>query len=409
MIRRLRVKFVAINMAIVTLMLCVIFGMNYHFTRQGLESRSLDMMRTVATDPFRLGLPAGAEAAQTRLPYFTVHLGSGGEVVTVEGYYDGGDTALLRRLVAAARAGASPTGVLAEYDLRYLRLTAPGHDCVVFADITSEEATLRGIVRSSVMIGAAAFAVLLAVSILLSRWAVKPVERAWQQQRRFVADASHELKTPLSVITANAELLQAPEYTAAEKDRFSAGIQTMARQMRRLVEQLLLLARADDGHRPETREALDVSALTEEALLPFEPIFFERGLALESHIQPGICVLGCGEELRQVVQILLDNAAKYAAAPGRVAVTLERHGRNRCLLTVANTGEPIPPEALPHLFERFYRADPARGRDGSFGLGLSIANAIVLRHGGHLRAVSSGGWNRFTAELPVKGGAQGSS
>lgn len=407
MLKRLRIKFVVINMTIVTLMLCVIFSMSYHFTRQGLESSSLDMMRTVATAPFCLGAPVGPEGAQARLPYFTVHLGSGGEVVTVEGYYDaagGGDA--LRRLVDDALSGPSPTGVLEAYDLRYLRLATPGHDCIVFADTTSEQATLRGMARSSMMIGAAAFAVFLAVSIFLSRWAVKPVERAWRQQRQFVADASHELKTPLAVITANAELLQEPEYTAAEKERFSAGILAMTQQMRRLVEQLLSLARIDDGQQAEPCGLLDLSGLVGEALLPFEPMFFEKGLTLESCVRPGIYTVGCGGQLRQVLQILLDNAAKYADAPGEVLVTLERHGRGRCLLTVANTGTPIPAEALPHLFERFYRADPARSRDGSFGLGLSIAQTIVARHRGRIRAESGGGWNRFLVELPAKGRRQ---
>ena len=404
MLKKLRVKFVLINMAIVTLMLCVIFTMNYHFTRLGLENRSLDMMRSVATDPFPFGRPSDAETAPTHLPYMTVWLGSGGEVVTVDGYYDLTDEDMLHSLIDAAQAGASPTGVLEDYGLRYLRLTQQERGCIVFADITSERATLSSIAANSVVIGLTAFAVFLAVSILLSRWAVKPVERSWRQQRQFVADASHELKTPLTVIAANAELLQAPEYDPADKTRFAAGIQAMAQQMRGLVEQLLSLARADNAQQTQPMTALDLSALTEDALLPFEPVFFERGLTLTSRIEPGIHVRGCEGELRQVVHILLDNAAKYADTPGRVEVTLSRHRRSRCLLAVSDTGQPIPPEVLPHLFERFYRADPARSRDGSFGLGLSIAQAIVTRHRGRIRAESKSGWNSFSVELPLRGG-----
>ena len=402
MLKKLRLKFVLINMAIVTLMLCVIFGMNYHFTQLGLENRSLDMMRTVATDPFHFGRPSDAETAQTHLPYMTVWLGSGGEVVTVDGYYDLTDDDMLHSLIEAAQAGASPTGVLEDYGLRYLRLTQQERGCIVFADITSERATLSSMAKNSVVIGLAAFAVFLAVSILLSRWAVKPVEQAWRQQKQFVADASHELKTPLTVIAANAELLQEAEYDPADKVRFAAGIQTMSQQMRALVEQLLSLARADSAQQTTPMTALDMSALTEDALLPFEPVFFERGLTLTNRIEPGIRVRGCESELRQVVHILLDNAAKYADTPGSVEVTLERCRRNRCLLTVSDTGQPIPPEVLPHLFERFYRADAARSRDGSFGLGLSIAHAVVTRHRGRIRAESRDGWNCFCVELPIE-------
>ncbi len=403
MLRKLRVKFVLVNMAIVTLMLCVIFGMNYHFTRLGLENRSLDMMRTVATDPFRFGRRSDTETSQTHLPYMTVWLGSGGEVVTVNGYYALTDENILHSLIETAQAGASPTGVLEDYGLRYLRLAQQGRGCIVFADITSERATLSSIARNSVGIGLTAFAVFLAVSILLSRWAVKPVERSWQQQRQFVADASHELKTPLTVIAANAELLQEPGYDAADRARFSAGILTMAQQMRGLVEQLLSLARADSTQQTSPMTTLDLSVLAENALLPFEPVFFERGLTLNSRIEPGLSVLGCESELQQMVRILLDNASKYADTPGRVEVTLVRHKRSHCILTVSDTGKPIPPEVLPHLFERFYRADSARSRDGSFGLGLSIAQAVAIRHKGRIWAESKDGWNRFCVELPVHG------
>ena len=402
MLKKLRIKFVLINMAIVTLMLCVIFAMNYHFTQLGLENRSLDMMHTVATDPFRFGRRSDTETAQTHLPYMTVWLGSGGEAVTVDGYYDLTDENMLHSLIEAAQAGASPTGVLEDYGLRYLRLTQQERGCIVFADITSERATLSSMAKSSVIIGLAAFAVFLAVSILLSRWAVKPVEQAWRQQKQFVADASHELKTPLTVIAANAELLQEAEYTTADKARFAAGIQTMSQQMRALVEQLLSLARADSAQQTASMTVLDMSVLTEDALLPFEPVFFERGLTLGSRIEPGIRVRGCESELRQMVHILLDNAAKYADVPGRVTVTLARYRRNRCLLTVSDTGKLIPSEVLPHLFERFYRADTARSRDGSFGLGLSIAHAVVTRHRGRIRAESRDGWNCFCVELPIE-------
>lgn len=403
MLRKLRGKFVFINMAIVALMLFVIFGMNYHFTRLGLETRSLDMMRTAATAPFRFGRLSDTASAQTHLPYMTVRLGSSGEVVAVEGYYDLTDEDTLYRLIEAAQIGTSPTGVLEEYGLRYLRLSQEGRGCIVFADITSERATLSSIARNSVGIGLAAFVVFLVVSILLSRWAVKPVEQAWQQQKQFVANASHELKTPLTVIAANAELLQEPEYDASDRARFSAGIQTMAQQMRGLVEQLLSLARADSGQQAKILAVLDLSTLTADALLPFEPLFFERGLTLDSRIEPGIRVHGCEDELRRVVHILLDNAVKYADMPGNVAVTLKQARRNRCFLTVSDTGKPIPQEVLPHLFDRFYRADPARSRDGSFGLGLSIAQAVVVRHRGRIRAESRDGWNCFSVELPVCG------
>ena len=130
---------------------------------------------------------------------------------------------------------------------------------------------------------------------------------------------------------------------------------------------------------------MDLSGLTARSLLPFEPLFFEQGLTLISQVDEGITVSGDEEALRRVLEILLDNAQKYSSPGGETQVALHRRGRNHCALTVANQGEPIPPEARRQIFQRFYRADPARSRNGSFGLGLSIARSLTELQGGAFR------------------------
>ena len=230
--------------------------------------------------------------------------------------------------------------------------------------------------------------------------AIRPVEQAWKQQRQFVADASHELKTPLTVIMTNAELAQSPDYDEEGRQRFLSSILTMSRQMRGLIEEMLQLARADQADTKAAFAPVDFSKLTSDALLPFAPIFFEAGLTLSSAISDAIQVTGNDAQLRQVVEILLDNAQKYSQPGGATQVSLKRHRKNHCLLTVANQGEPLSPEALKHIFERFYRADQARSRTGSFGLGLSIAETIVTQHQGKIWAESREGRNWFYVELP---------
>ena len=237
------------------------------------------------------------------------------------------------------------------------------------------------------------------MSVLLSRWAVRPVARAWEQQRQFVADASHELKTPLTVILTNAELLR--EGTAgAEERRFTDNILTMARPMRALVESLLELARGDACPAAGAMEPVDLSRLVQEAVLPFEPVFFEAGLTLSAEIREGLRVRGVEGQLRQVAEILLDNARKYTPSGGRVTLELTRSGRH-CLLSVAGPGTPLTRQQRQDVFKRFYRADPARSREGSWGLGLSIARETVARHGGRIWADSGPEGNRFTVRLPL--------
>ena len=398
MLRRLRLKFVCINMTIVTVMLCAIFGLIYHSTRVDLEQENLNMMRAVASFPAldRPGRP-DQPPEEVRLPYFTLQIEADGSVSAFGGgYYDLSDRGFLQDLADKAAAVGGDIGVLEEYNLRFCRLPTPMGERLVFSDISSERATLDSLARTFLLIGGLSFAAFLGLSLLLARWAVRPVERAWEQQRQFVADASHELKTPLAVITTNAELLQ-----TAEEGGPAEHILATARQMRALVESLLELAQADGGRAETPMARVEWSALVEEAVLPFEPVFFERGLTLTARVQPGLAVWGRADQLRQVVDILLDNARKYAAPPSAVYLHLDRAGHGRCLLMVENRAAPLSPQELEDIFKRFYRADQARSRDGSFGLGLPIARQIVSAHRGRIWAESREGRVRFYVELPL--------
>ena len=175
----------------------------------------------------------------------------------------------------------------------------------------------------------------------------------------------------------------------------------MSRQMRQLIEEMLDLARTDSGQSTLIFSQVDLSRLISDAVLPFEPVFFEAGHTLTADIQENITVRGSQQHLRQTVDILLDNARKYAAPSGEISVTLTRCG-GRCRLAVSNPGPEISKADLQNIFKRFYRMDAARSRDGSFGLGLSIAENIVTAHGGKIWADYADGRITFTAELPVK-------
>ncbi len=398
MLKKLRIRFICITMAIVLAMLCVIFGLVLRFTRQNLERESVDMMEAVAADPLQLNWPGISSA---RLPYFTVRISMWGDVrVNGESYYDLTDEAFLTKLVDAALSGDSVTGLIPEYSLRYYCTVNSGSGYIIFADVSSEGATLRSLTRNCVFIGLGSLAVFFVLALMLAKWAVKPVEKAWDQQRQFVSDASHELKTPLTVILTNAEMLRSADYGEAEKSRFSENIVSMSRRMQTLVESLLTLARAESGAMRERFETVDLSEVLNDALLPFEPVLFEKGLELQSEIEPEIRCSGSESHLRQAAEILLDNAQKYSA-PGVVSVTLARKGRGHCLLSVATPGEPLSAEDCEAVFRRFYRKDGARSGDGSYGLGLSIAKSIVEEHRGKVWCESGDNRNTFFIQLPT--------
>ena len=290
MIKRLRLKFIVINMGIATILLSAILGLVFYFTSANLETESIRMMERIASQPFQMDAP-GELGEDVRLPFFTLQLGPHGELLDASGgYYDLSDDAFLGGLAQAAAASPRRLGVLEEYNLRYYRSDAPMSRFLVFADISSERATLDGLRRTCLLIGGLSFLAFLWVSVLLSKWAVRPVERAWQQQRQFVAAASHELKTPLTVIMTNAELLQ-DEADEARRSTFSSSILTMSRQMRALIEQMLELARTDSAESHLVLRPVDLSGLTARSLLPFEPLFFEQGLTLISQVDEGITTI----------------------------------------------------------------------------------------------------------------------
>ena len=399
MIKRLRIKFVIINMVMMTAMLCVILGMLYNFTRNNLVTENVSMMKTIAANPFQMGRP-GEYANDLQLPYFSLQIGHRGELIsTGGGYFDLTDMDLLGELITDTLESGRETGVIKKHNLRFYQTTNPAGTVLVFTDMSSEQNTLEHLLKTSVFIGVLSCFGFLGISIFLSRWAIKPVEKAWVQQKQFIADASHELKTPLTVIMTNSELLQSADYSAEDKEQFSKSILSMARQMRYLVERMLELARADNQKKQFVMTPINLSKVIADAAISFEGVFFEKGLSLASHIEPDLCINGNVQALQQVVDILLDNARKYSLSGGETVIRLYSTGHNKCRLTVTNPGAPISQEDLTNIFRRFYRVDQARSRDGSFGLGLPIAQNIIQQHGGKIWAESQNGLNTFTAEL----------
>ena len=398
MLKKLRRKFIVINMTIVAAMLVVIFGLVYHFTGSNLERQSMEMVQSLAKSTLQPALQG--EDSPVTLPHFTLQFDLRG-VVKANGVtsYDLNDEVFIQKMLEAAYSSDQPSGIVEEYDLLYYRTSLMGTQCVAFVDISSQRAALVGLVQASVMIGCLSLLLFGFISFWLAKWAIKPVEQAWQQQKQFVSDASHELKTPLTVIMSNAELLQNQDCDAESREQFTGSILTMSHQMRKLVEGLLELARADNGQVRKAFAQVHMSQLVEACVLPFEPLFYERGMLLQSQVEQGIFLIGSSQYLQQVTDILLDNALKYTD-PGIVSIGLRRQGRN-CLLTVDNPGQPIPKEELEKIFERFYRADQARSRTGSFGLGLSIARQVVQEHGGKIWAESNPAGNRFCVQLPI--------
>ena len=399
MIKKLRIKFICVIMAIVMVLLGCILGVVIFFTGQSMEMQSISMMRAIATSPFQQGLPGKNVYEEVRLPFFTVQIGNRGELIaTSGGYFDLSDQEYLQEIANAALISEGETGELENHDLRFLKSVSPRGITIVFSDTTTESATLKHLFYSCMAIFFVAMVVFLGISVLLSHWVIKPVAVAWDQQRQFVADASHELKTPLTVIMTNAELMQGDDTCEEDRKTYAGNILGVTYQMRSLVENMLEMARVDNGTVKMQFSTIDFSQLVSDAALSFQLLYEEKGMGLQCSVPDGIVITGSDQHLYQVMDVLLDNALKYSAPGSMVSVDLVTTGRN-CVLSVANAGEPISKEDLKNVFKRFYRADKARAMNGSYGLGLSIAESIVEAHKGKIWAESENGTNIFHVQL----------
>lgn len=394
MIRKLRNKFILINMTIFTAMLLVVFTLVIFFTGAGMQLQNQRMMESITANAFR---PSWGQ--EVRRPHFVVRIDRTGEVVMMDsGFFEEMAEGVLLEYTNAALAQPANEGTLPSQKLRFQKVMSPIGQVIVFADISSDVATMQTLVKSCMVLVLLSMGVFFVISILLARWAIRPVETAWNQQRQFVADASHELKTPLTVILTNAELLSAGTCSPEESRRFVGSIQTMASQMRGLVEGLLDLARVDNGAAQMEFTRLNFSELVQNEVLIFDAVYFEKGLVLDSEIGQSLFVRGSVSHLTQVLEVLLDNGSKYSSAKAKVS--LKQQG-NHALLSVSTSGDPISREELKHIFKRFYRIDKARAMNQSYGLGLSIAERIVAQHRGKIWAESGDGMNTFYVQLPL--------
>lgn len=396
MLKRLRIKFIAITMTIVTAMLLVIFGTVYHFTKVDLQQQADTMLENLTVGQQLNGFQE--HSRKTQLPYFIVRIYLGGDM-QISGYtsYDLMDEQMIRTLISEVYRQNQDRGSLDDRGMLYSVTGSLGVQRIVFLDISGHDRILNGLINRCVLIGFGASLIFFVLSVFLARWAVKPVQTAWDQQKQFISDASHELKTPLTVILSNAELLQLyPE----NQIQLTQGITAMSHRMRALVEGMLELARSDNGQMRMEMTDLNFSELVEEAVLPFESLLFERNLFLNTQIQEGISIHGSIAYLNQLLGVLLDNAAKYSA-PGTVTVSLKKNSSDCCLLCVANPGAPIGKQEQSKIFDRFYRGDAARTGGGSFGLGLPIAKTIVENHKGKIWVQSNSTGNCFCVQLPI--------
>ena len=263
-------------------------------------------------------------------------------------------------------------------------------DKIVIINDESVAAKLRKVLLESLLIFVVLEAVIAFIAKLVTGWIIKPAQEAFDRQKEFIADASHELKTPLAVIMASSDEIAVDE----NNSKYIDNIKYESDRMSKLISGLLDLSKLEEGVSKDSYKEENLSKIVEKTALVFEGVAFEQGVQIETEVEDDISLKCSKEEIEKLVSTIIDNAIKHSEKDTSVVVKLYKG--NKTVLKVINTGEPIKPGDEEKIFERFYRADKSRNRsDNRYGLGLAIAKRIVTNHGGTIKVSSEDGKTTF--------------
>lgn len=397
MMRKLKKKFILVTMSFVALILVTVFGIlcysSYHRiqmeTANALQHALMEDITEAKVPKFEFGDKKGEKEPGAVHTSFTVFTNSSQEIQQIHSIGMEIDQESLQKVVNTLFSENKQKGTISGQHLVYQIKEGKNGYTIAFVDTSSSQSDMWNLIMTSIAVGGGALIAFFIMSLLLSNWALKPIEAAWNQQKQFVADASHELKTPLTVILADTDImLSHPQDYISQQKKWIDSIAQEAQRMKKLVENLLFLAKSDANQQPVQFTDVNLSDVVWSCLLPFESIAYEQGVHLHSEIENDLHVLGEEAQLKQLMMIFLDNACKYTPEKGKISVTLKKNG-DKIHCTIHNTGSYIEKEEIEHLFERFYRCDKARVHQGGYGLGLSIANSIVTAHHGQIQVTSS--------------------
>ena len=414
MFKKSRRKIVAAIMSILVVLwvgtLGVIYASSYfEMTKQNKEMLKLHAQMYTLTESFEGFIPPNrpfssttpafdSGFAQTPMfqlsTFYTVAISYNGDILEIKNesptvHTDDDLKKLAEKIIKSGRTGGT------ENNLAFYKVDKNGYTLVTFKDNTVINEGAMTLFRYTLIFGGIAIIVFFFLSVFLARKIVSPLEESYHKQKQFISDAGHELKTPVSVVSANAELLS----REIGDNQWLQNIQYENERMGVLVAQLLQLARTENV--TQQMEHVNLSRLVDGEALPFESVAFEKGFVLNTNIINNIEVIGNNAQLKQIVSILLDNAIRHSKEQGEIYLSLTKdHGFAK--LSVINKGDEIPEEQRVKIFERFYRVDTARNsEDKHYGLGLAIAKAISTSHKGNISVLCYDGFVEFRVQIPT--------
>lgn len=429
MIRGLKIKFIALSMtALIVLLAVIVGGMNLisynavisdaDFTLSILsqnKGRFPDMKKEDNADSDENDyddIDADEIANNRKKPlmrgmspelpfesrYFSVVLNTQGEIIMTETSKIASVTP--DEAVDFAKdviSGGKSKGFIGNY--RYTSSADSGNTRIIFLDCERKLDSFDTFLQASIIMSLIGTAAVFFIICFFSGRIVRPISESYEKQKRFITDAGHEIKTPLTVINANADLLQMD----MGENECITDIKQQTQRLRSLTEDLVMLARMEETESKIQKIEFPISEVVEDAAKPFHNVALQQGKRLSCNIQPMLCINGNGAAIQKLTSILIDNALKYSPDKSEIALSLSQRGKMVYLAVCNPTNIPLKTQDLAHIFDRFYRTDESRNsQTGGHGIGLSIAKSIVAAHGGKINAeLKDGGLFQITAALPV--------
>lgn len=411
MFKELRNKFLILNLVIISIMMIAAFSSIYLITYNDVQ-REIDMeLRKVSeldrkpNDMPREPKPGAniSEPMRQRSFSFNLTVDNKGVITETFSILDMKEE-FYEKAKDIALAKYSQNGKFKLEDTQWAFMIRPyGYGSkIVFLDITSRQSILTKLIYTFIATALIMLFVIFFISRFFANKSIEPIKEAFERQRQFIGDASHELKTPLAVINTNVDVLLSNEdNTIKSQSKWLNYIKSEVQRMSKLTNDLLYLTQVDYSEAKMIFSDFNLSDTVENVIMTMEAVIFENSIMLNYDIEPNLLLNGNSGQMKEVVMILLDNALKYTNVNANIDLTLKKN-HNNIILSITNTGKGIAEEHLTKIFERFYRIDKSRSRNsGGYGLGLSISKAIVEQHGGKIYAKSIVDKSTtFTVELP---------
>lgn len=383
MLRQLKIKFIAITMILVSIILSFVFTLMYQSNVKSTYDKSVADLKTISTlDISKFSEPQTNKVLKELqfVPLFIVNIDESGVILSQIKSNISMDDESFKSIVKAAHESQEDIGTIKSMDIRYYKKHYSLYEKISFIDISRDNKNLENLFVVFIMTGAITLLFFFFIVLFLSNWALMPVEKTWNQQKQFIADASHELKTPLTVLLANMDILENNKSdTIQSQIKWIQASKQEAKQMKNLIEEMLFLAKSDANRIDNSKTTINVSDTLFSLILSIEVIAFEKNVIINyaSTIDENLYTTANEKQLVSLFSILLENACKYSYEETSITAKLKRE-QSKIKFELNNFGPVIPKHEVAHIFERFYRVDKSRNKEhGGYGLGLSIAKKIT--------------------------------